>query len=406
MERKELNKRIKKREKGITLIALVITIIVLLILAGVSISMLTDENGILNRATDASKKTQFASEKEAIEFVINDMKIGSYISDESKVTIGEKLLDKKIGNSDWKVVLNGDNVYGTNWYLVKKETEISGFGKLEKNWLINYNTGEIIVLDDEDYSIISATDSIAIKDNIIFNLDSSVIDRNIKNTEEDLENSLGNGVKLNGFDFNENSGLTDTSFKFDGNNDYIEMPFSKDIYNFDGGLTLEFYGKIFGKGKIFDEITGEEIVANNVIMLPFLEIRNSSTNKGKVGLAFDGDDDVGHSIKAVNFNLGTTFKRAYSKPYIGSLDGWNRLSFFKDYGLTINYSEDVFFTVCVDGNNNKIYLYVDGSLVETRLWDESEDVWNNFITNSLERLRYNDYRKNEMGSKTKRRRRI
>ena len=35
---------------GITLIALVVTIIVLLILAGVSISMLTGQNGILNRA--------------------------------------------------------------------------------------------------------------------------------------------------------------------------------------------------------------------------------------------------------------------------------------------------------------------------------------------------------------------
>ena len=40
-----------KEQKGITLIALVITIIVLLILAGVTIAMLTGENGILNRAT-------------------------------------------------------------------------------------------------------------------------------------------------------------------------------------------------------------------------------------------------------------------------------------------------------------------------------------------------------------------
>ncbi len=36
-----------KQEKGITLIALVITIVVLLILAGVTIAMLTGENGIL-----------------------------------------------------------------------------------------------------------------------------------------------------------------------------------------------------------------------------------------------------------------------------------------------------------------------------------------------------------------------
>ncbi len=47
-----------KLEKGITLIALVITIIVLLILAGISISMLTGENGILNRAVIAREKTR------------------------------------------------------------------------------------------------------------------------------------------------------------------------------------------------------------------------------------------------------------------------------------------------------------------------------------------------------------
>ena len=47
-----LNKKFK-RNKGITLIALVVTIIVLLILAGISISMLTGQNGILNRASEA-----------------------------------------------------------------------------------------------------------------------------------------------------------------------------------------------------------------------------------------------------------------------------------------------------------------------------------------------------------------
>ena len=50
----------KKSEKAITLIALVITIIVLLILAGVSIAMLTEENGILNKADTARKDTEVA----------------------------------------------------------------------------------------------------------------------------------------------------------------------------------------------------------------------------------------------------------------------------------------------------------------------------------------------------------
>ena len=52
-----LNKEQKKsKTSGITLIALVVTIIVLLILAGISISMLTGNNGILNRAGEAKEK--------------------------------------------------------------------------------------------------------------------------------------------------------------------------------------------------------------------------------------------------------------------------------------------------------------------------------------------------------------
>ena len=46
-----------KTNEGITLIALVITIIILLILAGVSIAMLTGNNGILTRAQNAKNKT-------------------------------------------------------------------------------------------------------------------------------------------------------------------------------------------------------------------------------------------------------------------------------------------------------------------------------------------------------------
>ena len=52
--------------KGITLIALVITIIVLLILAGVSIAMLTGENGILTRANDSTLATSRAEVAERV----------------------------------------------------------------------------------------------------------------------------------------------------------------------------------------------------------------------------------------------------------------------------------------------------------------------------------------------------
>ena len=58
---------LKKQNKGITLIALVVSIIVLIILAGVSISMLTGENGIMRRASLAKTSTEFANYKEELE---------------------------------------------------------------------------------------------------------------------------------------------------------------------------------------------------------------------------------------------------------------------------------------------------------------------------------------------------
>ena len=57
----KVSKKLKRREKGITLIALVITIIVLLILASVSIAMLTGNNGILTQAQKAKEETDKAS---------------------------------------------------------------------------------------------------------------------------------------------------------------------------------------------------------------------------------------------------------------------------------------------------------------------------------------------------------
>ena len=54
------------KNKGITLIALVITIIVLLILAGVTIATLTGDNGILTKAVTAKENTEKASTKERI----------------------------------------------------------------------------------------------------------------------------------------------------------------------------------------------------------------------------------------------------------------------------------------------------------------------------------------------------
>ena len=63
--------KINTKEKGITLIALIVTIIVLLILAGVTIISLTGENGILGKSSDAKLKREIAKEIEQIKLSVN-----------------------------------------------------------------------------------------------------------------------------------------------------------------------------------------------------------------------------------------------------------------------------------------------------------------------------------------------
>lgn len=82
-----------KQRKGITLIALVITIIVLLILAGVSISMIAGENGILQKATEAKTNTEKAQIIENAQMDISGQQAdnnGSNITKEQLVTILNK----------------------------------------------------------------------------------------------------------------------------------------------------------------------------------------------------------------------------------------------------------------------------------------------------------------------------
>ena len=61
MKKLRISNNQSRKNNGITLIALVITIIVLLILAGVTIATLTGENGILTRASEAAERTEKAN---------------------------------------------------------------------------------------------------------------------------------------------------------------------------------------------------------------------------------------------------------------------------------------------------------------------------------------------------------
>ncbi len=131
-----------RNKKGITLIALVITIIVLLILAGVSITMISSQDGILNKATSAKETQKKVSEEEAVKIALQ----AAMMNEDAEIKYDEigNYLPGATGDKEAKVIkYNGRNYLisddGTSkqvtWYVTinpegryvvtngKKETE-------------------------------------------------------------------------------------------------------------------------------------------------------------------------------------------------------------------------------------------------------------------------------------------
>ena len=105
------NQMVSKRENGITLIALVVTIVVLLILAGITISLVFGSNGVIKKAQEANENTKIAQVREQLELAKGPEYIegnGKYNPDSYFERIETEGI---IGNKDTDVIDNGDGTY-------------------------------------------------------------------------------------------------------------------------------------------------------------------------------------------------------------------------------------------------------------------------------------------------------
>ena len=111
----------KTKNQGITLIALVITIIVLLILAGISIQMLSGDNGLLNRTTEARSKTIHANVYEKLQ-----LEVLAYLSDKATAKTSSTLInylqsksiiENEIGENTGKYQVNVTALLGSKQSL-------------------------------------------------------------------------------------------------------------------------------------------------------------------------------------------------------------------------------------------------------------------------------------------------
>ena len=108
-----------KQAKGITLIALVITIIVLLILAGVAISMLTGENGILKQATSAKDTTDKSEFEEQVKLAV----MASKVNDKGAIDL--TTLEAEIGKIKGTEITKNGTENNLPWTVKKGSYEVT-----------------------------------------------------------------------------------------------------------------------------------------------------------------------------------------------------------------------------------------------------------------------------------------
>ena len=145
-----------KNKRGITLIALVITIIVLLILAGVTIATLMGDNGVLTKANKASEENTHSTVYEGL-----SLEITNYYADKKLGKTTESLINYLKSNSiiDEDLVINVEELVGQTLSLGNGNTTDGDYYKLEeviatvsttKELEKVATTGEVKVADTSD----------------------------------------------------------------------------------------------------------------------------------------------------------------------------------------------------------------------------------------------------------------
>ena len=385
--------RKEKNVKGITLIALVVTLIVLLILAGVSIATLAGKNGIITMAIKAKNNTEVAAEKEAIELMITLTEMGEGMS---SYYIGTPLHDKAVNESNWNMIVIKDTyeTYGTNWNYINIGTEIPDYGKTKYAWVINYITGQVIYLEENNYKMLSKT--LAVTDNLIFNMDASNFNEDASNWGENVtlyyyDSNIYDTVDKRLEAYNEQAAydsvtdyagydrqiatnardyidLTNYAFKFNGNN-YIEIE-ENNGFDFSEGLTFEFYGNISGHP------IGDTIESNNFEGLFGLwNGKYSNQCPTRFGLTTYGA--IKYSL--VNFRSGITDFGSWSI----STDPWNQR-----YYVDNLFNNDIYFSIVLEPTTSGTItqkIYMNGILLDSGYI--TQEYYNVFLDN-VQNMKY------------------
>lgn len=231
------------RQNGITLIALIITIIVLLILAGVTLSMIMGDSGLFGKAKKAKEQTEITSEKEEIALAVTSSKItDTGVSNVKKESL-QKALDAQFGENKTLVEDNEDGSYTIKMNNSgKREYTLDDDGTLIEGAYSKWDgttSTEPTNKTSNEIHIYTASELKWLADQV----------NNEGNTFEEyniyLENNIDLGARVENENWettaNENVkwtaiGSTTTHFNaiFEGNNHVIKGVYSNNTNNFNG----------------------------------------------------------------------------------------------------------------------------------------------------------------------------
>ena len=127
--------RLKNNDfRGITLIALVVTIVILLILVGISISMLIGNNGLINRTVESKTKTDEVQEKDEVSLAVMSSQTEDVNSSEITRDNLEKALKFQFGDkTKFTVKDNGDGSFTVVFDEANRSYYIEKSGKMMEN---------------------------------------------------------------------------------------------------------------------------------------------------------------------------------------------------------------------------------------------------------------------------------
>ncbi len=327
-----------KNQKGITLLVLVVTIIILLILAGITIGTLTGDNGIIQNAGEAKEETEIANEKEILEKAtvqaMGNNKYGNIEESELQEQLDEETGEGKTEATDigdeFEVVFTDSNRY----YTVDKDGNIGEVQKIVKdeypgNITVGTDGKELAGDATEPYEIYCIEDLVEWSQNysnylnncinlgrtLNFKSNLSYVDGKILgcNSVEELKDLLTNTTD-SGF-----TPIANFSSTFNGKGYEIQNIYINTEEN--AGLFSKATGKIENV-KISGNITSTEknaggIVAGDVDTTINLEV-NECENKAKVvslRKAGGGIAGNGNGIQITNcYNYGEIYSYGTERP--------------------------------------------------------------------------------------------